>query len=201
MATHSSALAWKIPRMEEPGRLQSLGSLQVGHDWVTSLTHKHVVNFTVSTYGHHVIQFSDYLNEVIIIFLLYRWELLFNLQHLCCLWLDPARSFTPLFILIFLEVLELIHPDVLSTESPHLRSRGQVTMTSSGADLSFHMVLFATNLYMTPWAFPFAWPLYDHSVSIILLDYHCSPWGHLPLALAHVSESPLDFAIDPFSNK
>ena len=30
--THSSTLAWKIPRMEEPGRLQSMGSLRVGHD-------------------------------------------------------------------------------------------------------------------------------------------------------------------------
>ena len=32
MATHSSVLAWKIPWMEEPGRLQSLGSQRVGHD-------------------------------------------------------------------------------------------------------------------------------------------------------------------------
>ena len=32
MATHSSTLAWKIPQMEEPGRLQSMGSLRVGHD-------------------------------------------------------------------------------------------------------------------------------------------------------------------------
>ena len=32
MAPHSSTLAWKIPRMEEPGRLQSMGSLRVGHD-------------------------------------------------------------------------------------------------------------------------------------------------------------------------
>ena len=32
MAPHSSTLAWKIPWMEEPGRLQSLGSLRVGHD-------------------------------------------------------------------------------------------------------------------------------------------------------------------------
>ena len=34
----SSTLAWKIPWMEEPGRLQSLGSLRVGHDWVGSLS-------------------------------------------------------------------------------------------------------------------------------------------------------------------
>ena len=38
MAPHSSTLAWKIPWTEEPGRLQSMGSLGVGHDWVTSLS-------------------------------------------------------------------------------------------------------------------------------------------------------------------
>ena len=32
MATHSSTLAWRIPWTEEPGRLQSMGSLRVGHD-------------------------------------------------------------------------------------------------------------------------------------------------------------------------
>ena len=32
MATHSSTLAWKIPWMEDPGRLQSMGSPRVGHD-------------------------------------------------------------------------------------------------------------------------------------------------------------------------
>ena len=36
MATHSSTLAWKIPWMEEPSRLQSMGPHRVGHDWVTS---------------------------------------------------------------------------------------------------------------------------------------------------------------------
>ena len=38
MAPHSSTLAWKIPWTEEPGRLQSMGLLKVGHDWVTSLS-------------------------------------------------------------------------------------------------------------------------------------------------------------------
>ena len=33
MATHSSTLAWKIPWMEEPGRLQSMGLQAVGHDF------------------------------------------------------------------------------------------------------------------------------------------------------------------------
>ena len=38
MTPHSSTLAWQIPWTEEPGRLQSMGSLRVGHDWVTSLS-------------------------------------------------------------------------------------------------------------------------------------------------------------------
>ena len=38
MAPHSSTLAWKIPWTEEPGRLWSMGSRRVGHDWVTSLS-------------------------------------------------------------------------------------------------------------------------------------------------------------------
>ena len=45
MAPHSSTLAWKIPWMEEPGRLQSMGSLRVGHDWAAS------VHFSLSCIG------------------------------------------------------------------------------------------------------------------------------------------------------
>ena len=37
-APHPSTLAWKIPWVEEPGGLQSMGSLRVGHDWATSLS-------------------------------------------------------------------------------------------------------------------------------------------------------------------
>ena len=36
MATHSSILAWRIPWIEEPGGLQSMGSQRVGHNWVTN---------------------------------------------------------------------------------------------------------------------------------------------------------------------
>ena len=38
MATHSSTIAWKIPWTKEPGRLESMTSLRVGHDWATSLS-------------------------------------------------------------------------------------------------------------------------------------------------------------------
>ena len=47
MAPHSSTLAWKIPWTEEPVRLQSVGSLRVGHDWATWL-HFH---FSLSCIG------------------------------------------------------------------------------------------------------------------------------------------------------
>ena len=38
MAPYSSTLAWKLPWTEEPGGLQSMGSLRVGHDRATSLS-------------------------------------------------------------------------------------------------------------------------------------------------------------------
>ena len=38
MAPHSSTLPWKIPWTEEPGELQSMGSLRVRHDWATSIS-------------------------------------------------------------------------------------------------------------------------------------------------------------------
>ena len=38
MAPHSSSLAWQIPWVEEPGRLQSMGSRRVGHEWATLLS-------------------------------------------------------------------------------------------------------------------------------------------------------------------
>ena len=38
MATHFIILAWRMPRTEEPGRLQFMGSQRVGHDWATKHT-------------------------------------------------------------------------------------------------------------------------------------------------------------------
>ena len=49
MATHSNTLAWKIPWMEEPGRLQSTGSQRVGHDWITSLSLSKVLQWFKAT--------------------------------------------------------------------------------------------------------------------------------------------------------
>ena len=38
MAPHSSTLAWKIPWMEKPGRLQTMGSQRIGHDFTFTFT-------------------------------------------------------------------------------------------------------------------------------------------------------------------
>ena len=46
MATHSSILAWRIPRTEEPGGLQSMGLQSLGHDWET-FTH-FIIIFQIS---------------------------------------------------------------------------------------------------------------------------------------------------------
>ena len=56
MAPHSSTLAWKIPWMEEPGRLQSMGLLRVGHDSVTSFSlftfHFHALDKEMATHSN-----------------------------------------------------------------------------------------------------------------------------------------------------
>ena len=49
MEAHFSILAWKIPWMEEPGRLQSMGWQRVGHDWVTSLSPSSMPSSSFST--------------------------------------------------------------------------------------------------------------------------------------------------------
>ena len=53
MAPHSSILAWKIPWMREPGRLQSMGSLRIGHNWATSLSlfHFHALEKEMATHS------------------------------------------------------------------------------------------------------------------------------------------------------
>ena len=50
MATHSSTLAWKIPWMEEPGRLQSMGSLKLGHNF-TFTFHFHASEKEMATHS------------------------------------------------------------------------------------------------------------------------------------------------------
>jgi len=50
MAPHSSTLAWKLPWREEPGRLQSMGSRRVGHDFAFTL-HFHALEKEMATHS------------------------------------------------------------------------------------------------------------------------------------------------------
>ena len=59
MTTHSSNLAWRLPRAEESGRLQSMGSQRIGHDWVTH-THTHTGWCLRQTSGRIIKLFSKY---------------------------------------------------------------------------------------------------------------------------------------------
>ena len=52
MATHSNTLAWKIPWTEEPGRLQSIGSRRVGHNFTFTCTfHFHALEKEMATHS------------------------------------------------------------------------------------------------------------------------------------------------------
>ena len=73
MTIHSSTLASKIPWTEKPGRLQSMGSQRVGHDWVTSLS---------LYFSKHILSLPSLLN-----FLHFYWF------SFC--FLNPLSSFLP----------------------------------------------------------------------------------------------------------
>ena len=51
MATHSSILTWRTPWTKEPGRLQSIGSQRVGHDWATSFYVVPKPSLNLSSFG------------------------------------------------------------------------------------------------------------------------------------------------------
>ena len=63
MATHSGTLAWKIPWVEKPGRLQSMGSQRVGHDWATSLHFTSFYRTTEITHVSHFFSIRQYCSD------------------------------------------------------------------------------------------------------------------------------------------
>ena len=63
MATHSSILAWETPRMEEPGRLQSVGSQRVGQDWATSVSVLRLIFILFSLFTNSLISLDKSISE------------------------------------------------------------------------------------------------------------------------------------------
>ena len=97
MATLSNTLAWKIPWTKECGRLQSMGSQRVGHDWATSHTFIHVL-----AHGLHNSPSRCLLNLLIFQDLAPLWSVL-SLTHL-----QRNINCIPLHSIVFMHS-ELIH--------------------------------------------------------------------------------------------
>ena len=86
MAIHSSTIAWKIPWTEEPGRLTSMGSQRVGHDWATSLSlpfdAEYFISRSVLAFPTDKIRFS------------YFYHFSLDSSVLCIKILQPVEIFT-----------------------------------------------------------------------------------------------------------
>ena len=91
MAPHSSTLAWKIPWVEEPGRLPSMGSQRPGHNWVTELNWTLLYslisssNFLVESFSF-LCGGSCHLQTVRVLLLLFQFGFLLFLFLLWLLW-------------------------------------------------------------------------------------------------------------------
>ena len=72
MATHSSTLAWKIPWIEEPGRLQSMGSQRVRRDWATSQCQLHAADTNSHLLATHIARYYGKFHTLIISFTLHN---------------------------------------------------------------------------------------------------------------------------------
>jgi len=88
-AIHCSTIAWKTPWTEEPGRLQSMGSQRVGHDWATSLYFP--LTMVLPSSNMSFIKWNDYLYTYLIVLrhciqgfpvkiLVYDWMNIYQLQ-------------------------------------------------------------------------------------------------------------------------
>ena len=96
-ATHSSVLAWRISWTEEPGRLQSMGSHRVGHDWTTN-TFTFILRFKCEMLGTLERDVSKLTEGLCLKFLIdYMWGSVFSFWN-------HWRSLVQVLNLSFLEV-------------------------------------------------------------------------------------------------
>ena len=115
MAPHSSTIAWKIPWMEEPGRLQSMGSKRVGHNWATSLSYSILMEKLLSKWSLPVSAgLKLYLSESVF---KYKWNWVYG--HILMDYLDFflwefSTLNTELFVLlVFMNLLHILNTNLV----------------------------------------------------------------------------------------
>ena len=109
MTTHSSTLAWRIPWREEPGRLQSMGSQRVGHNWATSLFCKTHKTQTARPWNNRSLSLSSFMSlnrilETLSIHLSYR------LLYLTSRSIPTFYYYCKLYLFIFIVYLNFCFP-------------------------------------------------------------------------------------------
>ena len=85
MVTHSSTLAWKIPWMEEPGRLYSTGSQRIRHKWATSLVHWQFVSQVIKSPSYINLLSLQPSNDIRTCFERYQWSCYLLILFLICI--------------------------------------------------------------------------------------------------------------------
>ena len=102
MATHSSTLAYKIPWMEEPGGLQSMGSQRVGHDLATKQQLQGLANTGLLKWGICKLKFAHY-SSVLRVQVRHSTKILYSLGKLksSCLQADTLMSEFSQFLGVF----------------------------------------------------------------------------------------------------
>ena len=102
MATQSTILAWKIPWREEPGRLRSMGSQRVGHDWATSFSFftlctvynsqdKETIKMSINTWMDKEDVLYIYSEGHLVVFGSLRLHWLYP-ARLLCPWNSPGKN-------------------------------------------------------------------------------------------------------------
>ena len=114
MATHPSNLAWKIPWTEESGRLQSMGSQRVGHDWATN-THTGIFSTLPISCFTSKLSFTDfsihwYILPAVINTVVFTWWHFFIslIPYMFINWSSSITCLPRLFVCISMKLWMLV---------------------------------------------------------------------------------------------
>ena len=110
MATHSSILTWRIPQTEEPGRLQSIGSQRVGHEWSNlACRHAHSRFFSSPPFIYYCNYFCQYqLMEVFYTLVIIQFFFI-NFRSFSSFSLYPIGIPQPLVIVLLFCIFKILY--------------------------------------------------------------------------------------------